>query len=152
MPSFFSKLTLKDQTEILVLNAPDSFEPELAALTGIKILRDAGEVQEIVFALIFVTTLQSIETAAEIIAQKAKGDALIWFAYPKGTSKRYKCNFNRDNGWEALGNVGFERVRQVAIDEDWTAMRFRRVEFVKAMTRRETFALTEEGKAKTTQN
>jgi len=114
MTSIFSKLTLKEQTEILVLNAPDSFEPELAALTGVKVLRDAHETKEIAFALVFVTTLQEIETAGKTIAKKAKGDALIWFAYPKGTSKKYKCNFNRDNGWEALGSVGFERVRQVA--------------------------------------
>ncbi|WP_286392281.1 hypothetical protein [Pseudanabaena mucicola] len=149
MTSIFSKLTLKDQTEILVLNAPESFEPELAALTGIKVLRDAREAREIVFTLVFVTTLPEIEAAGKTIAKKAKGDALIWFAYPKGTSKKYKCNFNRDNGWEALGSVGFERVRQVAIDEDWTAMRFRRVEFVKTMKRRESFALTKQGKAKT---
>ena len=65
MGSIFSKLTLKDQAEILVLNAPDSFEPELAALTDIKILCDAGEAKEIAFALIFVTTQQEVETAAK---------------------------------------------------------------------------------------
>ena len=95
MTSIFSKLTLKDQTEILVLNAPESFEPELAALTGIKVLRDAREAREIVFTLVFVTTLPEIEAAGKTIAKKAKGDALIWFAYPKGTSKKYKCNFNQ---------------------------------------------------------
>ena len=149
MTTVFSKLTLKDQTEILVLNAPDSFEPELATLAGVKVLRDAREAKDVAFALAFVTTQQEVEAAAKAIAPKAKGDALIWFAYPKGTSKKYKCTLNRDTGWEALGKVGFERVRQVAIDEDWTAMRFRRVEFVKAMTRRESFALTKQGKAKT---
>lgn len=152
MSSIFSKLNLKDQTDILVLNAPDSFEPELAALMGIKILRDARESKEIAFALVFVTTQQEVETAAKPIAKKAKGDALIWFAYPKGTSKKYKCDLNRDNGWVALGSAGFECVRQVAIDEDWSALRFRRVEFIKAMTRREPFALTKQGKAKTTKS
>jgi hypothetical protein len=37
-------------------------------------------------------------------------------------------------------------VRQVAIDEDWSALRFRRVAHIKKMTR--SFAMTSEGKQK----
>ena len=36
----FDKLNLKQQREILVINAPPSFEPELLALSGVTILRD----------------------------------------------------------------------------------------------------------------
>ena len=52
-------------------------------------------------------------------------------AYPKGSSKRLTCDFNRDTGWSPLRAVGFGPVRQVAIDEDWSALRFRRAEFIK---------------------
>jgi hypothetical protein len=31
-----------------------------------------------------------------------------------------------------LKKLGFDTVRQVAIDEDWTALRFRRTEFIKS--------------------
>ena len=34
-----------------------------------------------------------------------------------------------------LGDAGFEPVRMVAIDEDFSAVRFRRVEFIKTLTR-----------------
>ena len=34
-----------------------------------------------------------------------------------------------------MGEAGFEPVRMVAIDEDWSALRFRRAEFIKNMTR-----------------
>jgi len=54
---------------------------------------------------------------------------------PQATSKRYKSEINRDTGWQALGQAGFEPVRAVAIDEDWSALRFRRVEFIKTLTR-----------------
>ena len=37
-------------------------------------------------------------------------------------------------------------MRQVAIDADWSALRFRRVECIEKMTR--TFAMTESGRAK----
>lgn len=59
------------------------------------------------------------------------GDAILWFAYPKGTSKKYKCEFNRDNGWDVIRAAGFDTVRAVAIDEDWSALRFRRKEFIR---------------------
>jgi hypothetical protein len=65
----------------------------------------------------------------------SEGDALLWFAYPKGTSKRYHCEFNRDTGWQVIRDAGFDSVRQVAIDEDWSALRFRRVEFIKDSVR-----------------
>jgi len=54
-----------------------------------------------------------------------------WFAYPKGTSKRFRCEFNRDSGWHVLRSAGFDSVRMVAIDEDWSALRFRRRELIK---------------------
>ena len=148
MTSVFGKLNLKDQTEILVLNAPDSFEPELAALAGVKIMRSAREARHVTFALAFVKTQKEVDTISKAIAKKTQGDAIIWFAYPKGTSKKYQCDFNRDSGWDVIGQAGFEPVRQVAIDEDWSALRFRRVEFIKSMTRRESFAMTKQGKAK----
>ena len=61
------------------------------------------------------------------------------------------CDFNRDTGWDALGNLGFEPVRMIAIDEDWSALRFREAKFIKTITRRESFALSKEAKERTTQ-
>ncbi len=75
-------------------------------------------------------------------------DVVLWFAYPKGTSKNYKCDFNRDNGWDALGELNFEGVRIVSIDEDWSALRFRKVRFIKNMTRNEKMILSKEGAKK----
>ena len=150
MSIIFNKLNLKGQTEILVLNAPESFEPELAALNNITIRRNAGDVKEIAFSLAFVTRQKEVDAIAKTVALKAKGDAIVWFAYPKGTSKKYKCEFNRDTGWAALGAESFESVRMVAIDEDWSALRFRRVEFIQTMTRDKKRAMTKRGKKKVT--
>jgi len=49
----------------------------------------------------------------------------------RGRIKKYTCDISRDNGWQALGELGFEGVRMVAIDEDWSAVRFRRAEYIK---------------------
>ena len=135
MSSVFDKLNLKDQKVIVVVNAPQSFEKELAGLRNVTVKRSPEGAAQIDFSLAFVTKKNEVDSLATSIGGKAKGDALVWFAYPKGSSKKYKCEFNRDTGWDAVGKQGFEPVRMVAIDEDWSAVRFRRVEFIKKMTR-----------------
>ena len=144
MPTF-AKLNLKDQAEIVVLNAPASFEPELKSLKGVTVRRDAkgGDID---FSLAFVTTQKEVDTLGPQVAKKAKGDAVVWFAYPKGSSKKYTSQINRDNGWAVMGKAGFEPVRMVAIDEDWSAVRFRRVEFIKTMNRPDEVRLTKKKK------
>jgi hypothetical protein len=130
MTSVFDKLNLKKQREILVLAAPASFEPELRALAGVSILRDPRKAKSIEFAVAFVTKRAEVDAAVKLIVPKAEGDAVLWFAYPKGTSKRIAGEINRDTGWESLKSAGFETVRLVAVDEDWSALRFRRAAYV----------------------
>jgi hypothetical protein len=130
VPSVFAKLNLKDQTEVLVLAAPASFESEVRALADVAVIRDARKVKSIDFALVFVATRAAVDAAMKLIAGKAAGDVVLWFAYPKGTSKRYASELNRDTGWDSLTSAGFETVRLVAIDQDWSALRFRRKAYV----------------------
>ena len=145
MQATFEKLNLGKNDRIVVLNAPASFEPELASLNAVTVTRKLSGLDDIPFALAFVTKQQEVDTLAKAIASKAKGDAIVWFAYPKGTSKKYKSEIDRDHGWQALGTAGFEPVRSVAIDEDWSACRFRRIEFIKNMIRKPEHLLTRGG-------
>ena len=147
MSTVFAKLNFKDHKQIVVLDSPCSFESELAALKGVEIIRDLKRAKEVMFALAFVTTEEQVNALAPAIARKAGGDAIVWFAYPKGTSKKYKSQIDRDRGWNMLGHEGFEPVRMVAIDEDWSAKRFRRAGFIKNMTRPKDYRLTERSKA-----
>jgi hypothetical protein len=127
----FQKLNLGIHREIAVFNAPESFEPELKQLKGVQIARDPSRPSGVKFGLAFAITQAQLDRASKILAAASDGDAVIWFAYPKGSSKRYTCEFNRDSGWSVIRAAGFESVRMVAIDEDWSALRFRRVEYVK---------------------
>jgi hypothetical protein len=146
MSAIFNKLNWKGHPEILILNAPASFEAELAALDNVTIRRSLDDIREVTFSLAFVTKQHEVDAFARSIAAKAKGDAVVWFAYPKGTSRNYTCEFNRDTGWAVLGVLGFEGVRQVAIDADWRALRFRRVAFIKRMVRDKSRAMTTQGR------
>ena len=131
MATVFEKLNLGSRQELVVIGAPTSFAPELAKLPAITIHQHADSVAEADFWLAFVTKKSEIDRLAPQIAKRAKGDAIVWFAYPKGTSKNYSCDFNRDKGWDAIKALGFDTVRAVAIDEDWSALRFRRKEYIK---------------------
>ena len=136
MNSIFKKLNFKDQPEIVVVNAPDSFLPVLDEMTQLtQVKTSVTDASGISFAMAFVTKQQEVDLLTQQFAEKMAGDGLLWMVYPKGSSKRYKCDFNRDTGWETLGKQGFEPVRMVAIDEDWSALRFRRAEYIKTMTR-----------------
>jgi hypothetical protein len=128
--TLFDKLNLKDHQTIVVLNSPSSFEEELRGLKGVKIVRDASELSTIEFAIAFVSQRKDIDRAAPQLIKKSAPDAILWFAYPKGTSKALKSEVNRDTGWEPLQAAGFDTVRLVAIDTDWSALRFRRKEHI----------------------
>ena len=103
----------KEQPNIVAINSPKTFDNELEEMSKrANIIKDFMEVIE-------------IEQFISTIYQKLKGDAVIWLCYPKMTSKNYKCHFNRDSGGTSLGKYNLEPVRQVAIDDDFSALRFR---------------------------
>ncbi|HEY7856186.1 MAG TPA: hypothetical protein VIC32_07065 [Terriglobales bacterium] len=144
-PDLAAKLNLAPRSRLFVLNAPAalSVSQKLAGIEVTSAWPRSGEVRQI---LAFVTCLAEVEGYAAKIAERAAADAVVWFAYPKGSSKRYTCEFNRDTGWRALGDKGYEPVRMIAYDEDWSALRFRRVEFIRTMTRKR--AISAGGKAR----
>jgi hypothetical protein len=146
MSPLFKKLNLGAHTVIHVLNAPASFEPELASLQGIAVRRSVSG--RCSFALAFVITQAQLHAASDKLARACEGDAVLWMVYPKGTSRNYKCEFNRDSGWSVLGDAGFEPVRMVAVDDDWSALRFRRVEHIKSMARNPDGAISKAGQRK----
>ncbi len=151
MDAVFKKMNFRSTENIVVLNSPPSFDANLSQMEGLtSILNNLEEVNTTEFILAFCTKQAEVDSVANQAVSKLTGDGLLWFAYPKGTSKRYKCDFNRDTGWEVLGKLGFEPVRAVAIDEDWSALRFRKVGYIKKMTR--SFAMTEEGKERISKN
>jgi hypothetical protein len=135
------KLNLADRTAVLLIDAPEEVAPLAAALEDRITLAGPADA-----ALLFATRRDRVQQLLPELTAALTGDAVLWICYPKGRSKRYTADFNRDTITDLPGAFGFEPVRQVAVDTDWSALRFRRVEFVRTMTR--TRAVTETGRAR----
>jgi len=147
--TLFKKLNYKAHKRIVVINSPKSFQPELHEMFDqCEIKTNLKDINEQTMLIAFVQKESEVELIAKSLSTLIESDGLIWFAYPKKSSKKYSSEINRDFGWQLLGKIGLEGVRSVAIDDDWSALRFRHVRFIKSFTRNERMILSEEGKVK----
>lgn len=146
MHPIFKKLNLKDENLLLVLNAPTSFEPVIEELDdNVSIKRSIGE-ETYPFVIAFVEHSSNLIATSEALKGRMADDIKLWLAYPKKSSKKYTTDINRDAAcWQVLGDMGFEGVRQVAIDADWSALRFRNVDYIKSMKRDKSRAMSAKG-------
>lgn len=151
MDPLLKKLNLKDHSSAIVINHPIEFTQTLSALskslpTDFKIKK--GSLYD--FVIVFVYSNEDIAAWIKKLNAQLAVDATLWFAYIKKSSKKYDGLISRDgDGWLALGEYGYEGVRQVAIDADWSALRFRHVDKIKSMTRNHGMALSKKGKQRT---
>lgn len=54
-------------------------------------------------------------------------DAIVWAVYPKQTSKSYRSTINRDDILRLAQTKGYTPVRQIAVDDDLSALRLKRI-------------------------
>jgi hypothetical protein len=126
MTPVFKKLNYTTQTPILIYAAPKSFQPEIQAMeaeTTVHGKPRAGQLYG--FVLAFAPMRADLVKAARLVAPVVQKKGVLWFAYPKQSSKTYTSDLNRDMCWEALAPLGLQPVRQIAIDDDWSALRFK---------------------------
>ena len=144
------KLQYKLQEDVLIVDAPAEFKEVLSDWKKTaKIHVAAAGKKTFSFALIFVKTESDVKKAAANYIKLLEPDAVSWMAYPKKSSKKYSSNISRDEGWSALGELGYEGVSLISIDEDWSAFRFRKSDYIKTMKRRQEMAMSKQGKERT---
>jgi hypothetical protein len=113
------KFQIKPGNTLLVLNAPDGFGTPLGA-ADTSVLTDT----QYDFVLAFVQRKDDIDTLAPHAIAAVKKGGMLWFAYPK-QSGAIKTDINRDSGWDTVAKAGWDGVRQISIDETWSALRYR---------------------------
>ncbi len=113
---------------IVVLGAPKELEPVLAAWKSeAEVMRELpAEVSEKKAFFILVFSASESEVIAKIPPLKSliSPNTVFWVAFPKKTSPKYSSDINRDILWKLMEPMGFSPNRNVAIDEDWSALRF----------------------------
>jgi hypothetical protein len=110
-----SKLQLKPDTTIALIDAPEHLE---AAIVGTR-----TQVAEAHALLVFVRDAAALEARTKQLVDAARREALTWVAYPKGG--QLSTDLNRDVVRETLEPQGAHTVRQVALDDIWSALRVR---------------------------
>ena len=115
-----AKLQIKPGQRIATVGAPGDVPPITAEGASTA---DTPEQADVVVA--FVRTRAELATVAAPAVEAARRDRLAWIAYPK--AGKLGTDLNRDSLSASLAAEGIQPVRQVAIDEVWSALRFRPV-------------------------
>jgi hypothetical protein len=113
-----AKLQIKPGQRVATVGAPGDVPP--IAGEGATVA-DTPEAADVVVA--FVRSRAELDTVAVPAIEAARHDRLAWIAYPK--AGKLGTDLNRDTLSGALAGQGVQPVRQVAIDEVWSALRFR---------------------------
>ena len=137
MRPLFEKLNYKGQKRIAILNAEKNFN--LAPSKEIKDIQVDTEIDPRYpydFMILFVRKVAEVKEIVPVALHNLAVDGVLWFCYPKKTSKKYLSDIDRDHGWEALNDLDFFGIRMVAIDDEWSALRFRNIKYIKTVSER----------------
>jgi hypothetical protein len=110
------KLQLKSGARVALVGVPDGLHLELPD----HVTSPAADADAV---LAFVRTASELDGPAAAALEAARADRLAWIAYPK--AGRLGTDLNRDRLAAAARERGAQPVRQVAIDEVWSALRLR---------------------------
>ncbi len=113
-----TKLQIKPGASVALLHVPADVTIDLPA-GCVETSDPVGAAAVVVFATNRVELAERVAPAVDA----ARRDALAWVAYPKGG--KLGTDLNRDSLRDLLVPRGIDAVRQVAIDDVWSALRFR---------------------------
>jgi hypothetical protein len=137
MENVLGKLNYKGQERIAVLNGDENFIKSFSTELGnVTIDKEIDPRYPYSFIIIFVKKIAEIDTLSPIAIHNLMADGVLWFCYPKKTSKKFSSDITRDNGWKTLNDSGLHGIRMVSIDDDWSALRFRNAKFIKSPNKR----------------
>jgi hypothetical protein len=137
MKELLRKLNYKGQLRIAVINAEQSFYKAVAEeLKGVITDDDIDQRCPYEYMILFVKSASEVEILAPVALHNLTADGILWFCYPKKGSVKSSSGLERDKGWKALNDAGFYGIRMVSVDDDWSAMRFRNIRFIKSKSDR----------------
>ena len=137
MRELLKKLNYKGYKRIAVINPEEDFLKAISdELKDVITDNEIDQRYPYDFMLIFVKTVKEVDYYSPIALHNLTADGVLWLCYPKKSSKKYTSELERDRGWKILNDLGFYGIRMVAVDEDWSAMRFRNAKYIKSTSGR----------------
>jgi DUF3052 family protein len=112
------KLQLKPGQSVAVVAQPDAVALDLGGE-----FPPADGADEADAVIVFCRDRDDLEHLGDAFAGPAKRDALTWVAYPK--AGKLGTDLNRDVLASLVKARGVQPVRQVALDDTWSALRLR---------------------------
>lgn len=118
------KLQIKPSHSILLLvDAPDGYAASLDPLPeGASVATAARGTFDVVH--LFVRQARDLEEKGPEAIAAVKAGGVLWISYPKKSSG-VETDITRDVGWSVIQEAGWGPVTQVAIDDTWSALRFK---------------------------
>jgi hypothetical protein len=123
--TLLEKLQLQDEKNLLIQGLPSSIEKQFIKLTFSKNVTPLLKNRKIDFALVFAVSQKQLVDILKDVIPVLQENAKFWIAYPKLTSK-IASDLSRDKNWDFVSDYGFEAVRMVALDNVWSAGRFKK--------------------------
>lgn len=125
--SLLEKLQLKDEKNLLLQGLPLAIEKQFIKLSFSKNVTPLLKSKKIDFALVFAFSKNQLQEILKEVVPALHTEAKFWVAYPKASSK-IASDLCRDESWDFVAAHGYESVRMVAVDNLWSAMRFKKPE------------------------
>jgi hypothetical protein len=117
------KLGLKPGKQLLVKQPPGEIETMIGVLpSGAELV--VGGAKPSARILLFAGDKAALVKALPACKRQLELGGALWVAYVKVTSSK-KTDINRDSIREYAGTVGLDTVSQIAIDDDWSALRLK---------------------------
>lgn len=130
--TLLDKLQFKEARKPLLFHAPESVQP-LIHKEGLSWSVRKGSGHD--FILAFFQNVRDVDQHAATLLDAAAPGARVWFAYAKKTSPLFQ-DLYRDKGWAALADSNWLPVMQIAINDDWSALRWKPRSDIASVTRR----------------
>ncbi len=115
------KLQIKAGMRVLVARPPHDFV--LGPLPD-RIEVSASGKGPFDLVLAFVGSRLDAEHVVPDVLKRLGAGGILWMCYPKKSSG-VETDVTRDRGWEVLAKAGWHPVSQIAIDDIWSALRFK---------------------------
>lgn len=123
------KLLIKPAHRILLVNAPVNYPELLAPLPhDAKLISVPDGTFDVI--QLFVTKRKELKRDLEWLQSHLRTDTIFWITYPKKSSG-IVSDLEMMQSWEETSFYGLSTVSAAAINDTWTALRFRPAEQVK---------------------